>query len=57
MSAKNRAKAKAEQVKGQVKETTGSAVGDRRMQAEGRAEKVKGDIHEAVEKVKRSRKK
>ncbi|MBH1932983.1 CsbD family protein [Streptomyces sp. AV19] len=57
MSAKNRAKAKAQQVKGQVKETTGKAVGDRRMQAEGRADKVKGEIHEAVEKVKGTRKK
>ncbi|KNB50490.1 CsbD family protein [Streptomyces caatingaensis] len=57
MSAKNRAKAKAEQVKGRVKEAAGSAVGDRRMQAEGRAEKIKGDLHEAMEKVKRTRKK
>ncbi|GHC67781.1 CsbD family protein [Streptomyces cinnamoneus] len=50
MSAKNKAKAKAEQAKGRLKETTGKATGDRSMEAEGRAEKAKGDVREAADK-------
>ncbi|MEU7137094.1 CsbD family protein [Streptomyces sp. NPDC046261] len=52
MSAKDKAKAKAERAKGQIKETTGKAAGDRRMEAEGRAAKAKGEVREAVEKGK-----
>lgn len=52
MSARNKAKAKAEQAKGQIEETTGRATGDRSLEAEGRATKAKGDVREAVEKGK-----
>ncbi|MFI9237574.1 CsbD family protein [Streptomyces cinnamoneus] len=52
MSAKNKAKAKAEQAKGQIKETTGKATGDRSLEVEGRADKAKGDVREAAEKGK-----
>ncbi|MEV4443803.1 CsbD family protein [Streptomyces sp. NPDC049577] len=51
MTAKNKAKAKAEQVKGRLKETTGRASGHRRVEAEGRLEKAKGELREAMEKV------
>ncbi|MEU4211741.1 CsbD family protein [Streptomyces sp. NPDC026206] len=52
MSAKDKAKAKAEQAKGRLKETTGKATGDRQMESEGRAAKAKGDVREAVQKGK-----
>ncbi|MFI9722060.1 CsbD family protein [Streptomyces sp. NPDC052396] len=55
MSAKNRAKAKAEQAKGRLKEAAGHLTGDKRMQAEGRVERIKGDIHDAVEKVRHTK--
>lgn len=44
--------AKADQAKGKVKETTGKATDDERMEAEGRAEKMKGDVKESVESAK-----
>ncbi|MEU8550096.1 CsbD family protein [Streptomyces roseoverticillatus] len=50
----SKGKAKAKQIKGKLKETTGDAVGNKRMEAEGRAEKVSGKAQEAVEKAKKS---
>lgn len=47
-------KAKAKQMKGQLKETAGRAMDDKRMEAEGRGEKVVGKAQEAAEKAKRN---
>ncbi|MEU6166945.1 CsbD family protein [Streptomyces tanashiensis] len=52
MSDKEKSRAKAEQVKGKVKETAGRAVGNERMTAEGRAEKAKGHARQTKEKMK-----
>ncbi|GHD45549.1 MULTISPECIES: CsbD family protein [Streptomyces] len=52
MARDQKAKAKAEQAKGKIKETTGRAVGNERMTAEGRVEKAKGDARQAKEKTK-----
>ncbi|MER5463282.1 CsbD family protein [Streptomyces sp. NPDC002668] len=52
MAADEKAKAKAEQVKGKSKETVGRTVGNERMTAEGRADQTKGDARQAKEKIK-----
>ncbi|MFF5985117.1 CsbD family protein [Streptomyces olindensis] len=52
MAGEQKGKAKAEQVKGKVKETVGRAVGNERLEAEGRAEQSKGDARQAKEKTK-----
>ncbi|MFG2337762.1 CsbD family protein [Streptomyces yangpuensis] len=52
MSDKEKSKARAEQVKGKVKETAGRAVGNERLTAEGRAEKTRGNARQAKEKIK-----
>ncbi|MEV7672754.1 CsbD family protein [Streptomyces sp. NPDC000963] len=52
MSGNEKMKAKGEQAKGAIKETTGRALGDERMAGEGRAERAKGDAREAKEKTK-----
>ncbi|MFD7997809.1 CsbD family protein [Streptomyces mirabilis] len=52
MARDQKAKAKAEQAKGKIKETTGRAVGNERMTVEGRVEKAKGDARQAKEKTK-----
>ncbi|MCX5230844.1 CsbD family protein [Streptomyces sp. NPDC006553] len=52
MSDKEKGRAKAEQVKGRLKEMVGRAVGNERLTAKGRAEKVKGNAREAKEKIK-----
>ncbi|MCQ6553238.1 CsbD family protein [Streptomyces sp. C10-9-1] len=52
MSGEKKAKARAEQVKGKVKETLGRAVGNERKTAEGRTEQSKGDARQAKEKIK-----
>ncbi|MEU2736550.1 CsbD family protein [Streptomyces sp. NPDC007095] len=52
MARDQKAKAKAEQAKGKIKETTGRAVGNERLTAEGRVEKAKGDARQAKEKTK-----
>ncbi|MFF7726633.1 CsbD family protein [Streptomyces sp. NPDC008001] len=49
-----KAKAKAKQVKGKLKESAGSATGDKKMEAEGRAEKLSGKVQESAEKTKKS---
>ncbi|MEU9027517.1 CsbD family protein [Streptomyces sp. NPDC048383] len=46
-----KAKAKAKQVKGTMKETAGSAMDDRRMEAEGGAERMSGKAEETVSKA------
>ncbi|WP_079025565.1 CsbD family protein [Streptomyces yangpuensis] len=52
MSDKEKSQAKAEQIKGKVKETAGRTVGNERLTAEGRAEKTKGNARQAKEKIK-----
>jgi uncharacterized protein YjbJ (UPF0337 family) len=47
----SKAKAKAKQVKGKMKETTGDAMDDERMQAEGRGERIAGKAQETAEKA------
>lgn len=54
----SKAKAKAKQVKGKMKETAGDAMGDKGMQAEGRSERLTGKAQEtaakAAERLKKS---
>jgi uncharacterized protein YjbJ (UPF0337 family) len=52
MSAIDKAKDKAQTAKGQVKEATGKATGDRSMEAEGKVDRVSGNLKQAGEKVK-----
>ena len=52
MSTADKANNKAEQVKGKVKETTGRAVGNERLEAEGVADQTKGNLKQAGEHVK-----
>jgi len=52
MSDEDKAKNKGEQIKGKVKETTGKAVGNERLEAEGAADQTKADVKQAGEKVK-----
>ncbi|MFI1968604.1 general stress protein CsbD [Streptomyces cinnamoneus] len=56
MSAKDKAKAKAEKMKGRAKQTTGRATGDKHTQDVGRLERAKGEVRDAVEKVRHSTK-
>ena len=44
----SKAKAKAKQVKGKLKETAGDAMGDKGMQAEGRSERLTGKAQETA---------
>ncbi|MFJ9821399.1 CsbD family protein [Streptomyces sp. NPDC101151] len=52
MARNQKAKAKAEQAKGKIKETTGRAVGNESLEAEGRMEGARGDARQAKEKTK-----
>ncbi len=52
MSTADKANNKAEEVKGKVKKTTGQAVGNERLEAEGSADETKGNVKQAGEKVK-----
>ncbi|APU38634.1 MULTISPECIES: CsbD family protein [unclassified Streptomyces] len=53
----SKAKAKAKQVKGKLKETAGDAVDDKRMQAEGGADQMAGKAEEmASDAAKRTKK-
>jgi uncharacterized protein YjbJ (UPF0337 family) len=45
---KDRVKGSVEQAKGKVKEWTGKAVGDKKMQTEGKADQAKGQVRNAV---------
>jgi uncharacterized protein YjbJ (UPF0337 family) len=49
---KDRIKGAAQQVKGQVKETVGKAMGDAKLQGEGKADKAECKIRNAVGGVK-----
>ena len=52
MSARDKAKDKAQAAKGKVKKGAGQAIDDPYLEAEGRADQVKGDLKQAGEKVK-----
>lgn len=57
MSAKNKAKDKAQAAKGKLKKGTGKATGDPVLESEGKADQVKGNLKQAAEKVKDAGKK
>ncbi|HEV7209886.1 MAG TPA: CsbD family protein [Mycobacteriales bacterium] len=48
----DKARDKAEQAKGGIKETTGAATGNKDLENEGKADKAKGNLKQAGEKVK-----
>lgn len=52
MSALDKAKNKAEEVTGKVKEKVGQATGDDKLEAEGNVDQTKGNLKQAGEKVK-----
>jgi uncharacterized protein YjbJ (UPF0337 family) len=52
MSAKDKAKNKAQEMKGEAKKKAGQATGDEYLEAEGQADKTKGNLKNAGEKVK-----
>ncbi len=52
MSASDKAKDKVEVAKGKVKKTTGRAIDDPYMEAEGKGEEASGNLKQAGEKVK-----
>jgi uncharacterized protein YjbJ (UPF0337 family) len=52
VSADNKARNAAENVKGKAKETAGSVTGDRELKDEGRAEQSRSDVKQAGEKLK-----
>jgi uncharacterized protein YjbJ (UPF0337 family) len=52
MSAKDKAKNKAQELKGRAKKQVGRATGDERLEAEGQADQAKGSLKNAGEKVK-----
>jgi uncharacterized protein YjbJ (UPF0337 family) len=45
---KDRVEGSAEQAKGKVKEWTGKAMGDKKLETEGQADQVKGKVQNAV---------
>jgi uncharacterized protein YjbJ (UPF0337 family) len=57
VSAKDKAKDKAQAAKGKVKKDTGKALGSPVLEGKGKAEEVKGDLKQAGEKVKDAGKK
>lgn len=52
MSAADKMKNKAEQAKGQIKESVGKHTDDERLENEGRADQAKGNVKDAGEKLK-----
>jgi uncharacterized protein YjbJ (UPF0337 family) len=52
MSGTDKAKDKAERIKGKSKEATGKAVGNERLESEGKTDQAKGGLKQAGEKVK-----
>jgi uncharacterized protein YjbJ (UPF0337 family) len=52
MSTDDKFDAKADEVKGKVKETAGHVTHDEDLEAEGKGEQVKGNLKQGVEKVK-----
>ena len=57
MSTVDKAKDKAQEAKGHVKDATGRATNDKSLEAEGKADKVAGNLKQAGEKVKAALKK
>jgi uncharacterized protein YjbJ (UPF0337 family) len=52
VSTVDKAKNKAQEAKGRVKDAAGKATNDRSLQAEGKGDKVAGNLKQAGEKVK-----
>jgi uncharacterized protein YjbJ (UPF0337 family) len=52
MAAEDKIDAKADQLKGEVKEGVGRATDDRDLEAEGHADQAQGNLKQAAEKVK-----
>jgi uncharacterized protein YjbJ (UPF0337 family) len=52
MSSVNKAKNKAQEAKGHLKEAAGKATNDRTLQAKGKGDKASGNLKQAGEKVK-----
>jgi uncharacterized protein YjbJ (UPF0337 family) len=52
MSLEDKAKNKAEELKGQGKEQTGKATGNEELEAEGKVDQASGNLKQAGEKVK-----
>lgn len=52
MSTDDKFDAKADEVKGKVKETTGQVTDDQELENEGKGDKAKGNLKQAGEKVK-----
>lgn len=52
MSTGDKAKKKAEELKGKAKKKIGEATGTEQLEAEGKGKEVKGDLEQAGEKVK-----
>jgi uncharacterized protein YjbJ (UPF0337 family) len=52
MSGTDKARNKAEEIKGKAKKATGKATGNEELEAEGKADQVKGAAKQAGEKVK-----
>lgn len=52
MSTSDKAENKAEEIKGKAKETTGRAVGNESLEAEGVTDQTKANVKQAGEKVK-----
>ncbi|MEJ2869164.1 CsbD family protein [Actinomycetospora sp. OC33-EN08] len=52
MSGADKAENKGEELKGKVKESAGSAVGNESLEAEGKADQTKSSLKQAGEKVK-----
>ncbi|MCD2185713.1 CsbD family protein [Actinomycetospora soli] len=52
MSGADKAENKGEELKGKVKESAGSAVGNESLEAEGKADQSKSSIKQAGEKIK-----
>ncbi|MBV9164028.1 MAG: CsbD family protein [Pseudonocardiales bacterium] len=52
MSLADKAKHKAEELKGKSKEAMGRAINDPELEAEGKADQAKGNLKQAAEKIK-----
>ncbi len=52
MATADKAKNKAQEAKGHIKEAAGKATKDRSLEAEGKGDKAKGNLKQAGEKVK-----
>jgi uncharacterized protein YjbJ (UPF0337 family) len=52
MSERDKARNKAQELKGRARETAGRATDDERLESEGRADRAKGSLKQAGEKAK-----